>query len=122
MTAIASILRQPSPPPNKVLAVCVVDDIATLAAEFTAPRACKRHKAFDIALEAMMEACKRHGDHAELAALLSRYQTCLDARFDRRMERRDLQALTDDESYELEMCAERIGIALREEAYAGDHK
>ena len=122
MTAIASILRQSIAPPNKVLAVCVVDDIATLAAEFTPPRCSQKGNAFDIALEVMIEACKRHGDHAELAAFIGHYQNCRDFSFDRGMERRDLQDMTEDETDKLEKCAERIGIAFREETYAGDHK
>jgi hypothetical protein len=122
MTAIASILRQTARPPNKVLAVCVVDDIATLAAEFVAPRASAKHKAFDIALEAMIEACKRHGDHAELAKLLSHYQACLDGSFDRHMTRGELQDLIDDTTHEIEKCAERIGEAFSAEAYAGSDK
>ena len=118
MTAIASILRQPITPPNKVLAVCVCDDIASLAAEFTPPRACRKHKAFDIALATMIEACKRHGDHADLAKFLGHYRACLSLISDRHIERRDLRLGTEDETYELEKCAERISEAFCNEANA----
>lgn len=119
MTAIASILRQTIRPPNKVLAVCVVDDIATLAAEFTPPRSSQRHKAFDIALETMIEAAKRN-NHPELAKFLSLYQTCVDAEVTvNHMTRGEVQDLIDETTHDLEKCAERIGDDFRQEAYAG---
>jgi hypothetical protein len=97
----------------------VADDIATLAEEWTRAE-CRKNMAFNIALEVMIEACKRHGNHAELAKFLGHYQTCsLYAGVNSSASSWDEAiAWVEAESDALEKCAERIGCTFREDTYA----